>query len=483
MSNTISRRNFFGLTAGAVASTGLAPLFSPGIAQASSTPQPGNSSWNDPETFRASIDRACAFLDTMMDAYAQGATLRLIQSYSDQGGLLSTAFTYDNAVAIQAYLLRGRADDIERAQVLGNGLIYAQANNFPVSDGRFAQAYFVNVPASDGSGAYITPAAAPFYFYGSAVGDQAWAGMALAQLYRRTRNSAYLNAALKVANWIVTNTYDTRGPGGYTFGATINQFNQSVPSTNGKSTEHNIDTYAFFTMLAELTRDGGANNGTSWSRLAHHAFLFVQAMYNAEGHFFYTGTNADQVTINTTNIPEDVQTWSYLAFLDDRYERSIDYALTHLQTTDSATAPRTSLTGNERITGETFASASLISTTGDPDAVWLEGTGHTVAALIARAFSERNGGGDGLHGIHQGVTAAVTLLGNIAKAQAQLGVGQTIHGVALAPDHGIVASTSQLDTGFGYNYYPNLHVGATGWYVLAALSGNPFQLGRGSERD
>jgi hypothetical protein len=78
--------------------------------------------------------------------------------------------------------------------------------------------------------------------------------MALAQLYRRTRSAAYLQAALNVANWIVTNTFDTRGPGGYTFGTTINQFNQSVPSTNGKSTEHNIDTYAFFTMLAELTR-------------------------------------------------------------------------------------------------------------------------------------------------------------------------------------------------------------------------------------
>lgn len=63
-------------------------------------------------------------------------------------------------------------------------------------------------------------------------------------------------------------------------------------------------------------------------------------MFNAEGHFFYTGTNADQVTINTSNIPEDVQTWSYLAFLDNRFKGSIDYTLTHLQTTDSATAPR-----------------------------------------------------------------------------------------------------------------------------------------------
>jgi hypothetical protein len=243
-SNTISRRNFFGMTAGAAATAGLAPLLYPSVAHADSVGGSGSSgpsggfalTAGDAASYQDSIDDAYTFLDTMMDAYAQGATVRLTQSYSDQSGLLSTAFTYDNAVAIHAYLLRGREDDVQRAKVLGNGLIYAQANNFPVKDGRFAQAYFVNAPASDGSGAFITPAGAPFFFYGSAVGDQAWAGMALAQLYRRTGKTRYLKAALNVANWIAANTFDTRGPGGYTFGTIINQFNQSVPSPNGKST-------------------------------------------------------------------------------------------------------------------------------------------------------------------------------------------------------------------------------------------------------
>jgi hypothetical protein len=129
------------------------------------------------------------------------------------------------------------------------------------------------------------------------------------------------------------------------------------------------------------------------------------------------------------------------------------------------------------VTGETFASASLISTAGDPHAVWLEGTGHTVAALIARILAGR----EGLHGIQRDVTAAVTLLRNIGVAQSQLGTGQTVHGVALVPDQGIVAATSPLDTGFGFSYFPNLHVGATGWYVIAALGGNPFQLGERSD--
>lgn len=150
-----------------------------------------------------SVNTSYNFLNSMMDAYASGNTVRLVQSYSDQlfAPFSAVAFTYDNAVAIQAYLASGCSADLQRATVLGNGLIHAQATNFPFNDGRFAQAYYVNVP--DSSGAYITPAAFPFYFYTSAVGDQAWAGMALAQLYARTGNAAYLTAALNVANWIV----------------------------------------------------------------------------------------------------------------------------------------------------------------------------------------------------------------------------------------------------------------------------------------
>jgi hypothetical protein len=55
----------------------------------------------------------------MMDAYAQGQTARLSQSYVDQQGLQSTGFVYDNSLVILAHLLRGRQDDIFRAEILG----------------------------------------------------------------------------------------------------------------------------------------------------------------------------------------------------------------------------------------------------------------------------------------------------------------------------------------------------------------------------
>jgi len=466
----ISRRQLLGFGLGAAAVAGVSPLTFTQPLQAQAAP--GNV-LQDAESFFASIEKSITFQNTMMDAYATGTTTRLIQSYSDQSGLESTAFTYDNAVSIHAYLLDGTRDSLARAEVLGNGLIYAQSTNFPFNDGRFAQAYFVNVAATDGSGAFVTPAAFPFFFYTSAVGDQAWAGMALSQLYRRTGNKAYLTAALKVANWIVTNTYNTLGPGGYSFGTSINQFNQSVPSTNGKSTEHNIDTYAFFTMLRELTHEGSATNGMSWKSLAGHALGFVIAMYSPAGGYFYTGTDADQITINPSPIPEDCQTWSYLALLDNRYKGTIDWALANLQATDTASSRDSSLTGTESFTGLVFDTASLTTPADDPNAVWLEGTSHTIAALNARSIA----GGGSLHTRIEDLRTAFNLVNTCETAQAELGSGQTVNGETISLGEGLLASTSVMDTGFGYTYGPSKHIGATGWYLIATQGGNPFQLG------
>jgi hypothetical protein len=470
--HAISRRKFFGFGLGAAAVAGVVPLSLATSAYAAppkTVTQPDNS----PTAFFGSIDKALDFQNTMMDAYASGSTVRLTQSYADQSGLESTAFTYDNAVSIHAYILNGSRDSLARAEVLGQGLIYAQVTNFPFNDGRFAQAYFVNTPSP--SGAFITPAAFPFFFYTSAVGDQSWAGMALAQLYRRTHNASYLTAALNVANWIVTNTFNTLGPGGYSFGTNINQFNQSVPSTNGKSTEHNIDTYAFFTMLDKLTDHGAANNGTSWKALAAHALSFVTAMYNASGGYFYTGTLGDQVTVNPTPIPEDCQTWSYLALLDNHFKHTIDYALANLQATDTAASLNSNLTGSESFTGMVFDTASLAPTIAgsDPNAVWLEGTSHTIAAIIARSIA----GADRLRDRVQDLQSAAKLVDTCEAAQAQLGAGQTVNGAPIPLGQGLVASTSQMDTGFGFTYGPSKHIGATGWYLIAARGGNPFRLG------
>ena len=506
-----SRRKLFEAGAAAAVAAGLAAI--PGAALARPAPAPGRESEfetlfreGDEERFRSSLHNAYLFLNTMMDAYAQGSTTRLSQSYSDEIGLESTAFVYDNAVEIMARLLRGSGQDVARAQVLGNGLLYAQQID-PAADGRVRQAYFVD--HADSQGVFIVPSGFPFFFRGSATGDLAWTGMALAQLANRTGIEAYLDGAVRLGNWIFNNTFDTRGAGGYNFTAGANQV---------KSTEHNIDVFALFTMLARLT-----GHSATWTDRADHARIFVDAMFYIPGGFFFTGTGPDGISVNPNlsqnNIPEDVQDWSFQAFFNRDHAASINWCKTNLAVTDTpqtynsdlVPAHNNNLTGNIRVSGVSFATQSMrpplredeksespciiapsdqFSKQPNPSAVWLEGTGHLAAALLSRRL-RRNRDIDGFNG---DVDTARMLLDNIRVAQNNLGKGQHVGGgqpfiglgkpAQTIPDGlGVIAATSELNTGFGFSFKRFLHIAATGWYVIAVQAGNPFRLGLREDRD
>ena len=460
--NELSRRRLMQMGLSAAATAGLVTTGGGALAHASDL---SSASQNAPGSlnFRNSIGNAYLFLNQMMDAYAQGSTIRLCQSYSDQiagGTFLSTAFIYDNALLALAYLARGRAADIARAKIIGNALLYAQQID-PAGDGRFRQAYFAGV--ADSNGVFVTPGLS--FFQGSAVGDVAWPGIALAQLYARTGNKAYLDGALRAANFIETTTRDNVNvpPGGYFFGN----------GQSNKSTEHNIDVYALYTMLARLS----GNN--FWLDGAQHAKAFVQAMFDAPSGHFWTGTS-DPTHIFFDNSPEDVQTWSYLAFRDPNFAVTIDWVKTNLATTDTTFAFNNSWGNNGlrlRVSGMTFASLSKLGTvlgdnSVDADAVWLEGTGHLIAALLFRRMPP----GKDIPSFHGDLDLAVSLIENVQVAQNSLGAGQTVNGQPLVVGQGLTASTSILNTGFGFNYFPYLHIGATSWYGMGALGANPLRI-------
>ena len=104
MSSNITRRSLFGMVSTAAVAGAMPSLFATQSAHA----QLGQSNpLTTAQDLAASIDRAFTFQNLMMDAYASGATIRLSQSYSD-AALQATGFTYDNAVAIHAYLSRGQ---------------------------------------------------------------------------------------------------------------------------------------------------------------------------------------------------------------------------------------------------------------------------------------------------------------------------------------------------------------------------------------
>ncbi|HWX75182.1 MAG TPA: hypothetical protein VNZ05_07745 [Solirubrobacteraceae bacterium] len=365
----------------------------------------------------SSLELAYAFLDRMMDRYASGPQLRLVQSFS--GGTLerrhfTDSVTYDDALIIDALLARGSAEDLERAKLLGEALLYVQAND-PAHDGRVRAAY---APAL-----LTSPAAVQATDATSDVGNMAWVGQALVQLYARTGIGAYLSGARAIGEWIYANAYDTRGSGGYTGGQEA-----GGSRITWKSTEHNVDVFSFFTLLAAQSKEA------VWSSRAQWARGFVVSMYSAGEGMFYVGTGEDGVSVNASVFVEDVNSWSYLALRDPEYAPSLNWEETHLSAS------------RRGFSGVSFC-------TGDRRGVWFEGTAHLADALVLRG-----GPGD--------AAQAAAYLADIAHAQAR---GPHTDGMGI-----IAASKNGLSTCEGERYFASLHTGATAWYLLALQAADPF---------
>jgi hypothetical protein len=426
---------------------------------------------------RLSVARAYEYLSFAMDAYQQGQTPRLIQSYADSQQLGSTAFVYDNSLAILALLSRGKRDDVARAMTLGDSFLYAQQHDPVYADGRVRQAYWVGpftLSFANNDFYFVRPdgtvnlVGAPWFFIGSSVADMSWVGIALTRLFARTRISRYVNGALLLGQWIVDNAYDTAGLGGYSFGVDGN--NQRLIR---KLTEHNVDVYGFFSNLLKLTGD------TRWASRRQHALEFIDQLWNATDGFFYTGSN-DGTTIDTSPVLEEVQSEAYLSLRDNRYAAALDWTRTNLIGTDTPQSLNASFSGNLRFSGMSFSDVGRRATERsspsdplpDPDAVWFEGSAHMAAALLLRRRSAFRD----LPTFHGDVATASEYLSHITLAQSELGQGQTINALTLPDASGVVAASSILNTGTGFSYYPNVHLAGTSWYLLASARDNPYQL-------
>lgn len=414
----------------------------------------------------SSLRSAVAFLRTAADAYPELNTgPRLAQSYADELGLFSTAFVYDNALAILALLADGSRASLATAKALGDGLVHAQEHDPAYDDGRLRQGYNVGpYTFYDGNPqpyGFVLPDGNAnigwqFGFLGTAVGDMAWPGLALAHLYGVTRDARYRDAAVRIGEWITTNTWSTRPLGGFSFG--VDGGNNPVP--NG-STEHNVDCVAFFTVLRTITGD------KAWTRAAEHARAFVERMWSRADGWFWTGTN-DGVEINRSPVPLDPATWSWLALRERRYGGALDWAARALAVTDRSSDETSQLPDGLSVSGVTFSTASLTSTaqyngiTVHPQGVWLEGTAQLATSLLDR-------------GTHRDRLRARALLDQVRHAQASLGGGQHLGGAEVTG--GVVAASSLLDSGFGFGYFQVQHVGATSWYMFGATGTNPMRWG------
>jgi hypothetical protein len=366
----------------------------------------------------SSVADARRFLDRMMDLRAGGGVPRLVQSF-DGGSLGSRHFTdsetYDDALIIEALVADRTPASLARARIVGNALLFVQQHD-PKGDGRIRVAYAPNPLTSPGA-IVITDRT-------SDVGNMAWVAMALARLASITHHADYLNGARRIARWIARNCRDHRGAGGFTGGQAA-----SGRKILWKSTEHNIDLYALYRMLAKQTGDRRWATDASWAR------HLVEAMWQPTVHNFAVGTGNNGRTLNRDEQPEDVNSWSYLAFRDSTYERSLDWDVRHLS-----------------VGGSGFAGVSFCA--GDRTGAWYEGTANLAAALDLRGEP-----GDRAR--------AARYLADIRDAQ---------HHGPNADGQGIIAaSKNRLSDCDGDYYFSSLHTGATAWYILAARAVNPFR--------
>ena len=369
-----------------------------------------------------SVARAYLFLNQMMDRHTGGTSPRLVQSYL--GGLLgldgdTSSTIYDDALVIDAYLAEGSRHGIARAGVIGNGLLYLQAHD-PAHDGRIMNQY--------GPTALDHPSDIHVTDPTSNTGAMAWAGDALTQLYSATGRKTYLDGAVALGDWIQAHCRDDRGPGGYTGGYT-----GSGSKIEWKSTEHNIDVYAFFRLLARETGNPVWSSRSAWAR------RFILAMWDTAAGRFYVGTGTDGATPENSPQVEDVNSWSYLALRDPAYEQSLDWEERRLA-----------------VTADGYRGVSIC--TGNRTGVWFEGTAHLADALeLSHEAADQ--------------AQAGAYLSDLAEAQAR---GPNADGLGI-----MAASYDALSDCQGGNVYASLHTGTTAWYILAAsridpLSGVPI---------
>jgi Calx-beta domain-containing protein len=356
--------------------------------------------------------------------------------------LRNSAFTYDNAVALLAFLADSSTDSLRRARLIGDALVYASQHDRGYDDGRLRSDYSAGdislPPGWTPNGRSATVPVSGFYdelqqrfieVEQKAIdtGNNTWAMIALLALYRQTPSPAYLATARKLGNFIHTFRNDVGTFQGFQGGLDDYPETPMVTRRIYASTEHNLDVYAAFTRMWQITGE------PQWQADAEHTRQFVEAMWDAQKLCYLAGTtNPETRNQITGQLPLDVQAWSTLALPDTH--------TLHPQVLECAEQ-------NHRNTHDGFSGFDFND---DQDGVWFEGTGQMTTAY---AFAAQP-------------TPLTALRQELRRAQQTPPFG----------DRGGLSAASHdgLTTGFDFKYFRRLHVGATAWNIFAQLGINPF---------
>jgi hypothetical protein len=342
----------------------------------------------------------------------------------------NASYIYDNVSAMIALMNRGNEEDWKRAEVIANTFIACRDNERDFNDNRLRNGYMSGDVIDYYTGNARLPGAwsdkdQKWYedeFSGNThTGNIAWVMIALAQYYKEKGDEKFLDFVKSLGDWIVDNTYDNRGEGGYTGG--YEGFGHS--RVLWKSTEHNLDIYVAFRLLYEFTSD------IKWEALADHAKYFIEAMWNDENKFFWTGTKQDGISLNQEVYILDAQAWGVLAFKGKcEYQPAIEW-----------------VQKNFYVEANGFKGFDFND---DRDGIWYEGTTHMILAFqqIGQTSNSQ------------------LFINELRNVQAYENNNNKL---------GIVASSCDtLSTGLTWLYPNRLHIGATAWYIFAENSYNPY---------
>jgi len=373
----------------------------------------------------------------------------------------NVAYVYDQALVLLAFLARGTPEDRQRAELIARAFVQAQNNDRTFTDGRLRNAYAdgelldastgkARLPGQwdNGAGRFIEDEFAA----GSDAGNMAWAALALIQAYQfLSENGQYLDAALRLGNWIVRNNRVETPFGGFRGGYESFEATEATPKGQSpaewRSTEHNIDLVALFGHLADAV-GSDTEAGAWWLEQQAHGRRFVEKMIATPGAkemYLRTGTVPGSDQYNEAIIPLDTQAWSVLGMgQPERYRPALAWALRHC--------------------GEKAVAHAYDFNCNDGDGAWWEGTAQVAAALKVLGRED---------------TARLVLA---RLKEAQIRRGGDAGAMAAASKCGLTTGLYKLWHADGrvkpWTYPDNAHIGATAWYLFGLLGKNPFYLSR-----
>ena len=358
--------------------------------------------------------------------------------------LREVAFTYDNALAVLAFLADGSADSLHRAKLIGDAFVFAATHDRTYTDGRLRTAYasgdIALPPGWLANGKVDTVPAPGFYLENPPrffevesadvdTGNNAWGMIALLALYQQFGDINYLAAAQRSGHFIQTMRSDAEPFPSFRGGVQGAETAALVLRTYA-STEHNLDIYAAFSRMYQIAGE------TQWEDGASLARQFVELMWDDQVGGYLTGTTGgdpDARNQAVGQLPLDTQSWNVLAIPDvlTRHPGLLDCT--------------------ERYQRNQHDGFDGFDFNDDRDGVWFEGTAQMA---VAYAFA--------------GVDSRVDQLRATLQAAQQIPppFGDGL-GVPAASHDGVTS-------GFSFKLYLRPHVGATAWNLFAQMEFNPY---------